>query len=92
MQSKLDILSKAGLSKDNFHEADTRHLSVNTARAPLLHSFYIPYFFEKNLFQNAKPTPSIIDFLEQLSEEDLLAVDEAEKSFGEPESKRSKSN
>lgn len=69
VQSKLDILSKAGLSKDNFHDADTRHLS------------------------NTKSSPSIIDFLEELSQEDLSAVDDAEKqngSFGEPESKRSK--
>ncbi len=28
VQSKLDILSKAGLSKDNFHDADTTHLRV----------------------------------------------------------------
>lgn len=29
VQSKLDILSKAGLSKDNFHEADTTELKVH---------------------------------------------------------------
>ena len=28
VQSKLDILSKAGLSKDNFHEASTTNVSV----------------------------------------------------------------
>jgi hypothetical protein len=92
VQSKLDILSKAGLSKDNFHEADTRHLSVNTDEPLHCIYFYLYLFSFKIPFQNAKPTPSIIDFLEELSEEDLLAVDEAEKSFGEPDSKRSKSN
>lgn len=30
VQSKLDILSKAGLSKDNFHEADTTELKVHS--------------------------------------------------------------
>lgn len=43
--------------------------------------------------KNTKSSPSIIDFLEELSQEDLSAVDDAEKqngSFGEPESKRSK--
>lgn len=91
VQSKLDILSKAGLSKDNFHEADTRHLSVNSDE-PLHCILFLSliYFF---IFQNAKPAQtSIIDFLEELSSEDLLALDEAEKNYGEPESKRSKAN
>jgi hypothetical protein len=92
VQNKLDILSKAGLSKDNFHEADTRHLSVNSDE-PLhciLFLSLISFFFK---FQNAKPAQaSIIDFLEELSSEDLLALDEAEKNYGEPESKRSKAN
>lgn len=89
MQNKLDILSKAGLSKDNFHEADTRHLSVNSDE-PLHCILFLSLIF---LFQNAKPAQaSIIDFLEELSSEDLLALDEAEKNYGEPESKRSKAN
>ena len=30
VQQKLDVLSRAGLSKDNFHEAGTTHLTVRT--------------------------------------------------------------
>ena len=44
VQSKLDILSKAGLSKDNFHEADTRHLSVKTDE-PLYCIYFYLYLF-----------------------------------------------
>lgn len=29
VQQKLDVLSQAGLSKDNFHEAGTTHLTVS---------------------------------------------------------------
>ena len=33
-----------------------------------------------------------MDFLEDLSQEDLASIDEAERSLGKPENKKSKTN